>query len=296
MEQQLEEATAAAKRAGVAAQKIIGSAVAEEIAERIKDRVALERALISKLEAQRDFAAEYQRKFPLGRNQHGYDMSVAPSEWCASHGFHQRTVQRWLCLLQTDVFSKEVKAIEKRCWRLVEMEQAANFMSESVEWYTPKKYLDAVHEVLGGVDLDPASNKQANENVRAVEFFTADQDGLEQDWWGRVFLNPPYGKSEEHGSLAGAFCNKAMAEYESGNVQGCIVLVNSLHSQNWQAALYDYTVCFVDHRIQFISGDGEENKNPTFQNIFVYMGDNNELFAKAFSKFGYVMRKVEVGS
>lgn len=172
------------------------------------------------------------------------------------------------------------------------MEQAANFLSESVEWYTPAKYIEAAREALGGIDLDPASGEQANATVKAKEFFTQEQDGLDLAWHGRVFLNPPYGKSEEHGSLASAFCKKAITEYESGNVTACIVLVNSLHSQNWQAALYGFVVCFVDHRIQFISGDGEENKNPTFQNIFVYMGGAEDRFARAFKPFGYVMRKL----
>jgi hypothetical protein len=72
--------------------------------------------------------------------------------------------------------------------------------------------------------------------------------------------------------------------------------VNSLHSQSWQAALYDYPICFVDHRIQFVSGDGEKNKNPTFQNIFVYMGPEPGKFAAVFSRFGYVMKRMETAA
>jgi phage N-6-adenine-methyltransferase len=169
----------------------------------------------------------------------------------------------------------------------------ANYSSASAEWYTPVQYVEAVREVLGDIDLDPASSAQANEVVRASKFFSKEDDGLARDWFGRVFMNPPYGKTDDGGSLAAAFCNRAIAEYEAGNVDACIILVNSLHSQSWQAPLYDHAFCLVDHRIHFISADGEENKNPTFQNIFVYLGEDIAAFAKTFSRFGYVVKKIE---
>ncbi len=170
--------------------------------------------------------------------------------------------------------------------------QAACYSSVSVEWYTPAHYLDAVREVLGKIDLDPASNSLANKAVRAIKFFTSKDNGLTQQWHGRVFMNPPYGRTDGGGSLAGEFCTKAISEYKQGNITDCIILVNSLHSQKWQEDFYEHTVCFVDHRIQFVSGDGEENKNPTFQNIFIYLGTNVDQFAAVFSRLGYVMRRV----
>ncbi len=110
-------------------------------------------------------------------------------------------------------------------------------------------------------------------------------------WNGRVFVNPPYG-TENGQSLAGQFCCKAIEEHAAGNASEVIILVNSVHSQKWQTSLYDYAVCLVDHRIKFVNGDGGENENPTFQNIFVYLGPRKEEFAAAFSKFGYVMEKI----
>lgn len=167
----------------------------------------------------------------------------------------------------------------------------ANYSSESVEWYTPEEYIRAVHDVLGNVDLDPASCSEANETVGATEIFTQEDDGLTRDWHGNVFLNPPYGK-DGNDSLAGIFCRKAIDEHQAGRVVGCIILVNSLHSQEWQRPLWQYPVCLVDHRIKFVSGDGTPNKNPTFQNAFFYLGPDVERFAEVFSRFGYVMKKV----
>ncbi len=169
--------------------------------------------------------------------------------------------------------------------------QPANYSSASVEWYTPALYVQAAREVLRQIDLDPASSPLANEIVKAESFFTADDLPLERDWAGKVFMNPPYG-IEGGQSMAGMFCNKAIAEYEAGRVSEAILLVNSVHSQNWQEPLFEHVVCLVDHRIKFIAGDGTENENPTFQNIFVYLGRDKRRFRNGFSQFGYVVERV----
>src|SRR4051794_31827362 len=62
------------------------------------------------------------------------------------------------------------------------------------EYYTPDPYLDAVREVLGAIDLDPASCPEAQGTVRAARIYTAEDDGLVLPWFGRVFVNPPYAR------------------------------------------------------------------------------------------------------
>ncbi len=171
---------------------------------------------------------------------------------------------------------------------MAEIDTPANYSSASVEWYTPAVYLQSVRDFFGEIDLDPASSTIANETVQAKEIYTANDNGLTLPWNGRVFVNPPYGV-ESGQSVAGQFCCKAIEEHAAGNASEVIILVNSVHSQKWQAPLYDYAVCFVDHRIKFVKGDGGENENPTFQNIFVYLGPRKEEFATVFSKLGYVM-------
>jgi ParB family chromosome partitioning protein len=282
-------------QAGKAAAKFHAFDKAAEIAERVKDATALENALLGKLEAQRDFAAQYVALFPHGvRADFRSDSAVrSGDDWCLTFAIHVRTVRRWCELLDAARYVEQKNAIFKRCWTLAEMGQAANYSSESVEWYTPARYLEAARDVLGSIDLDPASSAQANVTVHATEFCSKDDDGLAREWSGRAFLNPPYGKTADGGSLAAAFCNKAIEQYKAGNIDACIILVNSLHSQSWQAPLFDYPFCLVDHRIQFVSADGEENKNPTFQNMFVYLGRDVGKFADVFSRFGYVARKIE---
>jgi DNA N-6-adenine-methyltransferase (Dam) len=64
------------------------------------------------------------------------------------------------------------------------------------EWYTPAKYIALAREVMGSIDVDPASNAIAQETVQAATFYTVDDDGLTKEWRGRGWLNPPYNQPE----------------------------------------------------------------------------------------------------
>lgn len=55
------------------------------------------------------------------------------------------------------------------------------------EWLTPPELIDA----LGRFDLDPCAPIDRPWDT-AERHFTIEDDGLRQDWSGRVWLNPPY--------------------------------------------------------------------------------------------------------
>ena len=158
--------------------------------------------------------------------------------------------------------------------------------SESIEWYTPAKYLEAAREVMGSIDLDPASSKMANEIVKAPEYITQDDepDGLNQNWHGNVWLNPPYGKG------SGLFTTKLVEEYESGRVNSAILLLNAYGFDTiWFQPLWKYTICFTNHRVEFYSPQ-RESGGPANANIFIYMGNDAEKFRSVFNEIGYIVR------
>lgn len=158
--------------------------------------------------------------------------------------------------------------------------------SESNEWYTPKRYADLAHAVMGGIDLDPASCKAANQNIQASRIFDIDDGGFDRKWSGRVWLNPPYGRGDD-GSNQAAWSQKLIAEYKSGNVSEAMLLVNAATGNKWFADLWEFPICFVDHRIRFVSPQGQ-NSQPTHSNVIVYLGENTRRFIEVFSEIGVV--------
>lgn len=70
------------------------------------------------------------------------------------------------------------------------------------EWRTPDDLFEKIAWQFGPFDLDAAATK---ENAKAPTFYTKKDNGLEQLWFGNVWINPPY-------SAPGPWC-KVAAHY-----------------------------------------------------------------------------------
>lgn len=155
--------------------------------------------------------------------------------------------------------------------------------SESDEWYTPASYTDAARRVMGDIDLDPASCASANEQIKARRFYTIHDDGLAQEWRGRVFMNPPFSRSA-------AFVDRLLREYDAGDVSQAIILCAARAETRWFHPLFDHTICFPDHRVKFWAPG--RVPAPPFTPAFAYLGSDVQKFAGEFSRFGSVVRRV----
>jgi hypothetical protein len=155
--------------------------------------------------------------------------------------------------------------------------------SSTNEWYTPARYAEAVRSVFHGrIELDPASCEEANSVVRAERYYTIEDNGLLRPWnSSTMYLNPPYGRVAGK-SQAGVWSQRLISEYTSGNVQKAVLLVNASTSESWFQPLFDYPICFSNHRIRF-NGQDREGSSPTKGSAFVYFGDDTARFAAVFA-------------
>lgn len=175
-------------------------------------------------------------------------------------------------------------------------ERAGQILRKSNDWYTPGKYIEAAREVMGGIDLDSASCAQANETVRATKYYTREQNGLLQPWFGRVWLNPPYGKlNPVPGSTKSwqkLFVEHAIWEYQHKSIeQAILLLLGNACFAHYFYPLWEYPLCFHDGYISFNKPDGTTD-DFGFGTIIVYLGPNEEKFIEIFSQFGSVVKRV----
>ena len=70
------------------------------------------------------------------------------------------------------------------------MNKEVMFSSKTDLWETPQELFDHLNSIHH-FDLDVCATP---ENAKCKEFFTREQNGLEQKWWGNCWCNPPYGR------------------------------------------------------------------------------------------------------
>jgi len=160
---------------------------------------------------------------------------------------------------------------------------AAN--SGNNEWYTPAEYIEKAREVMGGIDLDPASSDYAQRTVKAKRFFTIDDNGLAKPWKGRVWMNPPYAQPE-----ISQFSEKMVEEVCAGRVAQAITLTNNATETGWLQGMMKLAsaACFVERRIRFFAPDKLAGA-PLQGQVFLYFGKEAERFAEVFTEVGVVM-------
>lgn len=103
----------------------------------------------------------------------------------------------------------------------------AAFSSAYDAWATPADLLDRLYAAVGSIDLDPCSPGKLRSRVKASRHFTERDDGVSQEWRGRVYMNPPYGRA------IGKWVAKARSEVEAGRAKFVVGLVPARTDTRW---------------------------------------------------------------
>jgi ParB family chromosome partitioning protein len=152
------------------------------------------------------------------------------------------------------------------------------------EWYTPAPYIESARRVMGGIDLDPASCEIANTWINAGKIYTKEDDGLQYEWSGKVWMNPPYGRP-----LITQFVSKLV---QSKDVEQAVVLTNNATETAWAQMLLKESsaVCFPRNRIKFWNESAAPVNTPLQGQMICYIGDWFDLFLLEFSRYGPVYK------
>lgn len=135
-----------------------------------------------------------------------------------------------------------------------------------IEWLTPPELV----EKLGSFDLDPCSPVNPP-FLHATTNFTIEDDGLMQDWFGRVYLNPPYGKGMD-----------LWIEKLKKHGNGITLIFARTETKCFFEHIWNDAdgILFVKGRIRFYHVSGVQGGTPGAPSIFIAYGKENALALK----------------
>ena len=202
-------------------------------------------------------------------------------------------------------------------------------LSQTTEHGTPSDIIESARALMGGIDLDPASDALFNTVVKAETYFTEQDNGFTRPWHGRVLLNPPGGlcddvgkrilMSKGHGYVypdgkPALSHHSAMAwwwiklMHELKNLHEAIFIgfsielfqrvqsvISRYQTSKWIRYPTDFPFCVPTERIPFLKKEGNkvvQSKAPTHANAisFVCTGDDRkQAFKLHFSRYGAVV-------
>ena len=141
---------------------------------------------------------------------------------------------------------------------------SVHFLSRTVEWATPQDFFDAANAEFGPFTVDVCATPQ---NAKCAEFFTAEQDGLRQEWAPRrCWMNPPYGRE------IGGWMRKDYEESKRGATVVCLVPART-DTAWWHDYAAHGKIRFIRGRLKFGSGKA----NAPFPSALVVFTENQKL-------------------
>ena len=237
-----------------------------------------------------ELIAEIPEKPGLRRDLHPQDSTVQRSkkEIIMAAGLSVKQAQRYERLAANPKIVMEMKKTARDTGEIISRTAILTAISNKQKahqkystgddnWFTPAVFIEAARLVMGNIDLDPASCDYANQTVKADTYYTVETNGLRQEWFGRIWLNPPYSSTQ-------AFIEKLL----TSDFEQAIVLINNSTETYWFRKLVEFAsaIVFVTGRIKFEREDGPR-KTPLQGQAIIYFGNRVDVFRDIFSEFGW---------
>ena len=141
------------------------------------------------------------------------------------------------------------------------------FTSNKNYWETPREFFGKLNREFN-FELDVASN---GDNAKCERYFTELENGLEQDWRGNVFCNPPYGRE------IGDWVKKAYDE-SLVNTNGVIVLLIPARTDTryWHDYIFNKAseIRFLKGRLKFELNGVSKQSAPFPSAVVIYRSND----------------------
>lgn len=143
------------------------------------------------------------------------------------------------------------------------------FTSNKDDWETPQKYFDEINSEFD-FTIDVATSSDGK-NSKLPNFYSIDDDALIQEWHGRVFCNPPYGRKINR------WVEKAYLESQQDYCELIGLLIPSrTDTSYWHDFIFGKAdeIRFIRGRLKFeVNGIGGENA-PFPSALIIYKNKN----------------------
>lgn len=120
------------------------------------------------------------------------------------------------------------------------------FTSNTYMWATPQNFFDRLNEEFN-FELDVCAT---SDNAKCAKYFSPEDDGLQQEWQGVCWMNPPYGRA------IGQWVKKAFESSLDGATVVCL-LPSRTDTKWWHDFCMLGEIRLVRGRLKF--GDGKNS-------------------------------------
>jgi phage N-6-adenine-methyltransferase len=134
-----------------------------------------------------------------------------------------------------------------------------HFSSKTDLWATPQELFDK-YNALYGFNLDVCANQ---DNAKCSNFFSIEDNGLEQEWRGSCWMNPPYGREIIH------WMRKAYESSLCGATVVCLVPART-DTKWWHEYAMKGDIEFIKGRLKF----GNSKNSAPFPSAVIVFAPN----------------------